>query len=280
MKLSVIIINFNTAEMTEKAIKAFQNSEAHFDYEIILIDNASTKKLTPEKINEFGLVYLENEKNIGFAPAVNRGLKIAKGEYVLLLNSDVLVGRDSAEKMLEYMDQNANIAVLGPKLVYPSGQTQASAGYFPNLWREILRFSMLNKIFPAGTLIYKNIFNKKFFSRPQIVDWVSGGCMMLRQHAIFELGIFDNNYFFGIEDWDFCHRAKKSGWQVVYYPFARVVHYHGFSSGGRRSTASLRMEKEGVKYFLKKFYPKKKISNNIIELMYNCKIRILDLLGF
>jgi GT2 family glycosyltransferase len=280
MKLSVIIINYNTPEMTEKTIRAFNSHMAGFDYEIILIDNASNNKLTAEIINDLNLAYLENQKNIGFAPAVNQGLVIAKGEYVLLLNSDVIIKDESIREMITFMDTKQNVAVLGPKMSYPNGKVQASAGWFPTIRKEIWRFSMLNKVLPCGTLIYETGFNRVFFKTPQAVDWVSGGCMLIRTSALKELGLFDGNYFFGIEDWDFCHRAKANGWQVVYFPIAEVIHYHGFSSGGRRSTKSLKMEKDGVKYFLKKFYKDKNLSNKAIIAMYDLKIFILKTMGF
>lgn len=286
MKLSVVIINYNTAEMTEKAIRNFLEKENGLLGEIILIDNGSAEKLDEEKFRELGInprtkigvgvKLIMNKENLGFAKAANQGIKKAGGEYILLFNSDVLIEKKAIGKMIDYMDINNKIAIMGPNMVYQNGKTQASFGNFPTLAREIMRFSMLAKILPGGTLIFKNIFTEKMFEEVGEVDWLTGGCMLLRKKALEDFGILDENYFFGVEDFDICYRAKKDGWQVVYFPLSRVVHYHGFSSGGKRSTFGLKMGERGMDYFFRKHFPRKIITRYIIKLMSKFKVMILE----
>ena len=264
--------------MTEKAVRTFLSMEPELDFKIILINNGSREKLDDKKFIELGAKLIKNKTNLGFAKAVNQGIALARGEYVLLLNSDVLIEKNSISKMIDYIRNNSKVAVVGPRLIYPNGNFQSSFGRFPNLSREFMRWSMLSKILPGGTLTYKNLFTKKLFKELHQVDWISGACMLISYKAIKEIGKFDENYFFGIEDYDFCYRAKKAGWQVVHCPESRVTHYHGFSSGGRRSTISFKLEDNGMEYFFKKHFPKKIISRYLIKIMYRLKILILNLI--
>ncbi|MFH1582815.1 MAG: glycosyltransferase [Candidatus Falkowbacteria bacterium] len=272
-KISVITINYNTPAMTEKAVRAFKISAAGFDYEIILIDNNSDKKVSGEVIKKLDLKYIVNNQNLGFAKAVNQGIKAANAEYILLLNSDVIVKPGAVADMLKYLEKEERVGIVGPKFIYPGGANQLSSGKFPNFWRELLRFTTLYKILPFG------IFNKDF-KNLRSVDWLSGGCMLIRIKLIRQIGMFDENYFFGTEDKDFCLRAKAAGSKVIYYPKPQVTHCHGLSSGGRRSVGRLEMEREAENYFLRKNFKKKIISRFLIRRMYDAKILVFNLFEF
>ncbi|KKR20263.1 MAG: WsbD [Parcubacteria group bacterium GW2011_GWE2_39_37] len=276
MKLSVIIINFNTPEMTIRAIETFKKNIQDSDFEIILIDNNSERKISSSEIERLNVRYIENKDNLGFAKAVNQGIKFTKGQYLLLLNSDVLVKPGAIKQMIDYLEAHLDAGLIGPSFFYPNGQNQPSAGFFPNLFREIMSFSMVAKIMNAGTLIYKNFFTKRFFKQTCEVDWLSGGCLLIRRQVVEEIGLLDVNYFFGVEDLDFCFRAKQRNWKVIFFPQAEIIHYHGFSSGGRRSTLSLKFEADGMDYFLNKHFLQKKFTIKIVRMMYRSKIKILN----
>lgn len=278
MKISAIIINYNTSKMTTKAIEIFKKKAQNFKYEIILIDNNSTDKISAVEVERLGVRLIANQENLGFAKAVNQGMKLAKGEYVLLLNSDVLMLDDNFQQMIEFMDSEQKVGIIGPKLVHPQSKNiQASCGRFPTLTRELMKFLKLYKILPVGTMIYPNYFNRRKFIKNQEVDWVSGGCMLIRRKLIEQIGNMDEHYFFGVEDMDFCFRAKQKRWLVVFFPLYKVFHYHGLSSGGKRSLFSLKNEKTGIDYFFKKFYPQKNISRLIVGLLYKIKLFILSI---
>jgi len=276
MKLSVIIINYNTPRMTIKAIETFKKNVEDFNFEIILIDNNSQEKISTEDVDRLQVKLIQNSKNLGFAKAVNQGMEVSAGDFVLLLNSDVLVKNNSVKQMMDYLENNSMAGIVGPLFYYPNGQHQPSAGKFPSLSREVIRFSMIGKIFFGGTVIYNNFFAIKFFKQPSEVDWLSGGCMLVRRQVIKQIGLLDENYFFGIEDFDYCLRAKKVGWKIMFLPSAEIIHYHGFSSGGRRSTFSLELEADGMDYFLKKHFFQKKFTRFAIKTMYWSKIIILN----
>ena len=276
-KLSVIIINYGTAEMTERVIRNFFAMEKDLDYEIILIDNKSEEELPRERFLDLGVKVIENKKNLGFAKAVNRGLKMGRGEYFLLLNSDVFITKGAISKMLEYLKKNSEIGLIGPRMIFPSGRLQPSFGKFPNLWREFLRLFSLNKIFSGSTVERDTIFKKVSLKNERRVDWLTGGCLLGRQRLVRQIGYLDENYFLGVEDIDFCYRARKAGWKSVYYPQARVFHHHGASSGadGTRSILRLRADRDGFDYFFKKHFPRARFRRLILRVMHNLKIFII-----
>ena len=248
-KLSIIILNYNTAAMTLKALAACRMASEGIDYEVILVDNASTEPFTPP--HDDRIIFIRTEKNFGFAGGVNRGLAKAGGEYIVLLNSDVIVPINFSKDLIASLEKNT-ADIVGPRFNYPNGSFQPSCGFFPTIARELIRFSMLGKIIGGGTLIYKNSITAPFFKKAQSVDWVSGGCLLAKREVLSE-GL-DERYFFGVEDFDLCFQTKKKGGVIVYDPSVSVIHYHGFSSGGRRSTASLANESRGMDYFLNKNY--------------------------
>lgn len=278
MKISAIIINYNTPEMTERCIRTLIKTVDDLIMEIILIDNASQKKLSAQVIENLGVKYIANEKNLGFAGAVNVGLSQAQGEYVLLLNSDIIVSSKSIDTLIQYLENNQKVGIAGPKFIHPDGYIQPSAGFFPTVWREILRFTSLWILLPGSTLLGNNLFTiNKFKNNAMLVDWISGGCMLIKKEVIEKVGLFDSKYFFGIEDWDYCWRTKLVGFDIAFVATAKIQHYHGYSSGGRGSVFSTHHEKEGAKYFFEKNLPKKIISKNIIQLMYQFKIWIKEI---
>jgi GT2 family glycosyltransferase len=274
--LSLIIINYNTAEMTEKVIRNFLQCEPDLKTEIILIDNASDGAFPIERLSDIGVRYIANKENVGFARAVNQGLALAQGEQVLLLNSDVLVKPGSISRIL--LELKEGVGIVGPQMVYPDGRFQSSFGPFPSLWSEFLRFSLLRKIFPGGTFADHSFFRKIDLSRAYPVDWVSGGCMLISREAIEKVGSLDGEYFLGVEDIDFCYQAKRYGLATIYCPEALVIHHHGYSSGqgGTRSVARIRRDQEGLDRFFRKNFPGRILTRWVVYLLHEGKLRILN----
>lgn len=274
--VSVIIINYNTAALTLKALQTLYASEPNLYLDCIVIDNNSQNPITKDQLANFNhITYIANKHNVGFARAVNQGMQIAKGDYILLLNSDVFISAGAISKLLSLMDKDNAIGIVGPKMQYPNKTIQVSFGKFPSIFREFMRVSKLGKIFPGGTLTYDNFFNNKYYRKASQVDWVSGGCMLLRREVLESIGFLDARYFFGIEDIDYGYRAKQSEWQVFFEPSSLVTHYHGQSIGGYRSIQRLRYEKYGITYFLSKFKLQTALQIRIIGMFYTMKIWVL-----
>jgi len=279
MKISVITINYNTNATTISALKNLKIQEPSLDMELILIDNNSNEKFLPDNLNGLNINFIQNKHNVGFARAVNQGLKIARGKYILMLNSDLFIQKKVISKLLNYLEQNENVGIIGPKMIYPSGRIQVSCGRKPSTTRELMRIFKLSKIFAGGTLIENNLFNRRYFKKVSDVDWVSGGCLLIKKEVIKKIGLLDEQYFFGIEDIDYGYRVRQAGWQVIFYPLAKVIHYHGNSVGGKRSVARLKNELQGIIYFLEKFKLSSLFGRRIVSLSYSFKIKVLQMLS-
>ena len=276
-KLSVIIINYNTAQMTEKVIKHFLLSEKELDKEIVLIDNGSTEKNNFNIFKDLGVKIVINDKNLGFAAGVNQGIKNSSGDFVLLLNSDVFVDSSSIRVLVEYLENNRSVGIIGPKMVYPDGTFQPSTGLFPTFKSEFIRLSKLYKLLPGGTIDWLNFYNKKKILKERPVEWITGGCMLIRRKMIDEIGLFDEGFFLGAEDFDYCYRARQASWKTIFYPEVKVAHYHGYSSGGHNAVPRLKREQEGIIYFLKKHNNSKLISVKMTYIMHSLRILFIKI---
>lgn len=282
-KLSVIIINYGTQDMTEQVIKTFALREPELDYEVILIDNKSNEELDDERFNKYGVSLIKNDDNLGFAKAVNQGFKIAKGEYVLLLNTDVFIDKGVISGMIEYLDAHPQAAVAAPQMLFPDRKFQISAGYFPSFVRELTRLIGLYKIIPYSTFL-----NKVGLHNEIDIDWVSGGCMLLKRSVVKDLlslgcpppyrvsdtPLMDEDYFLGVEDIDLCYRVKQAGFKIVYLPQFKVVHKHGGSSGsgGTRSLNRLIWDRDGFNKFYRKHYKLQVIRRKLLYGLANLKM--------
>lgn len=271
-KLTVIIINYNTVDMTLRTVRNFLAMEPNLKAEIILIDNGSKEPFDERAFKSLGAKIVKNKTNLGFAKAVNQGLRLSQGGNVLLLNSDMLIERGIVGGLAAYMEGHPNVGIIGPQFLYPDNRFQPSFGRFPTLLSEFLRFSLLYKFLPGATISRNTRLKQLDITRPRKVDWLSGGCMLIRRELIDEIGLFDENYFLGVEDMDYCYRAAACGYASVYYPQCRVIHYHGFSTGRIRSVMRFLNDRAGFSYFFKKHYPRDFLGRWLVFSMYTLKI--------
>lgn len=276
-KVSAVIINYNTPELTGRAIVRLLERADEYINEIILIDNGSSAPMHIDDFTDERIRYIANDSNVGFARAANQGMRLAEGELILLLNSDVIVEAGAIGKLAEYLECNAQAGIVGPQMAYPNGEFQVSCGRSFSPLSELIRLSTLYRYIPGGSLLYPNRFNHSLFIHGGQVGWVSGGCLMLKRELLEEIGELDEQFFFGVEDIDFCSRATEAGWQVVYLPKAKVLHYHGYSAGGRRTLERMIMERDNLEYFMGKHRPEHFFERKLVKLMHTLKISILRL---
>jgi GT2 family glycosyltransferase len=215
-------------------------------HEIIVVDNHSQDGSIEMLEKDFKYIKLiKNKENFGFAKAVNQGIITAKGDYVLLVNSDMIVPEEAIEEMLAISEKH-QIGILGPKLVYPNNKLQGSVGYFPSGVTEFFTKTRLYKIFNYGRYI------KPKFQRLTEVDWVSGGFMLIKKEVIDKIRFFDEKFFMYVEDVDFCYRAKKAGFKVAFTPAVSIIHFHQASSKNNLKQAHA-YERASIRYFLEKY---------------------------
>jgi GT2 family glycosyltransferase len=233
------------------------------EYEIILVDNASTDETAGHIRKNYPHIRLiVNNTNRGFASAVNQGIDASSSEYILLINADCEVYENSFDRLLEYLGENPEAAIAGPRILNSDGTIQYSCRTFPSFLDAAVH-TLLTHIYPNNPVTRKYKLMDANRDQPFKVDWVSGSCMMIRARALEDTGTFDEKYFMYVEDIDLCYRMWQKGWEVHYMPYAEVLHHIAGSSRKKRSReeksrraqikASLRMQKSVFYFFWKNY---------------------------
>lgn len=234
MKLSIIIVSFNTKDVLDECIISIKNSDTRSSYEIIVIDNNSqdgSVEMLEQKHPDVKLI--RNKENRLFAIANNQGAQISSGEYLFLLNSDTLVYDNNIDKMVQYFDSlDSNIVCIGPKILNYDKSLQAQGMYEFSLWGSFCFWFKLANMLPS--FIGKRILSPATYSWncdvPHEVGWVTGCAMMVRRKEYMELGGLNENLEFYGEEPEFSYRAKISGFHTYYYPNAEIIHLGGVST--------------------------------------------------
>ena len=241
--LSIIIVNFNTKDLLKKCLESIKLS---FNYEIIVVDNDSTDG-SVQAINSLkfkNLKIIVNKNNLGFAKAVNQGIKIARGEKILLLNSDIVAKPDSINKLFEFAENHPQIGIVGGCLLNPDGSIQGSCFHLPTLLKVMKEFwfkgpSVLSKYAPLG-------------DKPVEVEAVVGAVFLIPKKIVEKIGLLDERYFMYFEDLDYCRRVGQSGFKIYYLPTAEFIHAHG-SSGKDMPGKTHQWLVESSKIYYRKF---------------------------
>ena len=244
MDLSIIIVSYNTKKLTSDCLSSVIKSlkGTGITWEIILIDNVSTdgtRQMLKEKFPK--ITKILNRDNVGFGKANNQGIKIARGEYVLLLNSDTVVLNNALGKLLAFARQHPN-AFVGGKLLNLDHSAQTSCGPFFSLP------VVLAVLFFKGDVLGLTRWSPNSVRR---VDWVSGACIMAPKKLFMNDLLFDSEIFMYMEEIDLLYRAKRKGYPTYFYPRALIIHLGAGSSTNKRKGPVLNIFK-GLIYFYKK----------------------------
>lgn len=262
MELSIIIVNFNTKDITRACLDSITKWSEGSAWEIIVVDNGSTdgSREMLKKIPDIRVIL--NTKNLGFAKANNKGIKIAKGKYILLLNSDTEIREDSIDTMLRFMDGHLKAGVSTCRLELTNGSMDPACHRgFPTPWAALTYFAGLEKLFPTSHLFAQYHMGYKNMTIPHQVDCVSGAFFLVRREAMEQVGLLDEDYFMYAEDIDWAYRFKRAGWEVWFNPEATVLHKK--KQSGRANILRSRQVKTEIYFhtynwlFYKKHYAKK-----------------------
>ena len=311
MELSVIIVNWNTKELLETCLESiykFTKNERSLadarddrgrarddgereqddegvkgiNFEVIVVDNRSSdgsQAMVKKKFPQVKLIL--NEANLGFTKANNQGIKIAKGDYVLLLNSDAYLIENSFRKLLDRVRSiGENFGALGPLLLNEDQSIQQSAGFFPNLPQVFLWMSFIDDL-PGGQLLKPyHVDHDRFYRQDQEVDWVTAAAIFVPKNVIQKVGALDEKIFMYGEEVEWCYRIKKAGYKIYFSPVTQIVHI-GRGSSQRIPTAAFVGEYKAVLYFYGKYKGKVSLQIALILLKIGALIRIIlfSLLG-
>jgi hypothetical protein len=199
-----------------------------------VVDNASSDGTveTVDKLKTENLKLIKSEENLGFSKANNVGVKKASGRYVLFLNSDTVVGENTLEGMVGFMDENQHVGAATCKLVMPNGQIDdASHRGDPTPWNALTHFSGLTKLFGKTKLFGGYNLGYLDLNKTHEIQALAGAFMLVRKKAGEDAGWWDEDYFFYGEDLDFCYMLRQKGWKIFYVPQYSILHYKGVSGG-------------------------------------------------
>jgi len=249
MKLSVIILNYNGERFLERCLTSLLNNLPESGNEIILVDNHSSDRsveIIEKKYKDIRII--KCNRNYGPGGGRNIGGEVSGGEYLLFLDHDTFIKKDTISGMTRVFEDE-KVGIVGCKLLNEDGTHQPSAKRFPNLSSEFFSSLLLNRIFKKSNLTY-------IIQSDKTVDvgWVSGACFMIKKEVFLKVGGFDEDYFYGAEEADLCYRAKMAGWRALYVPEVEAVHV----AYGSNLVVTSRIYSNPLKakiIFFKKHYP-------------------------
>lgn len=279
MDLSIVILNYKQKGLVKQCIKGIVTAQPNLNYELIIVDNNSgdgtldmVRKMFSADSNEIQLQpelpilkklkippikTIQSDTNGGFAMGNNLGINQADGRYIMILNPDIAVVPGALEKMINFMESDKQIGIIGPRLINPDGSVQYSCRRFPSLLTPIYRRTFMGRLLFAKKPLSDYLMKDFDHEESREVDWLFGACLLIRKSVLDKVGFFDERFFMYFEDLDLCRRFWQAGFKVVYFTEVEMVHYHQrlsaehngilgiFSRGGRIHFES------GIKYFAK-----------------------------
>jgi len=259
MELSIIVANYRNPDLLKVCLNSIIKSVTNVTYELIVADSATEEETEMLMREEFGsLKFFPFKKNVGFQAMVQKGIENSSGEYLLILNGDIIATSDSIQKMLKFLQTDQSIGMIGPKLLNFNGTPQPSCFRFYKPWTILYRRTFLGKLSFAKKHLDWFLMNDYDHKDPGEVDWLMGSALMISRTAIAKVGLMDPRYFMYMEDVDWCRRFWENGFKVMYFPFASMHHYHGKGSAKGGVIRSLLFNKytwihiaSGIKYFKK-----------------------------
>lgn len=226
--LSIVILNYKTKHLLRLAIKNIHNLQLPFSYEIIVVDNASqdgsvemVEQLYPE------VVLISNPENTGHAHGNNIGIAQAKGEYLLIMNTDIIFSTEKdISNILEYMKAHPKVGLVGPQLRNGDGTVQNSCFRPYSRMTPIYRRTPLGKYSFARQDLARHLMTDFDHATIREVDWLLGACLFTRRAVIEKVGAFNEDIFLYFADFELCDRLRFHGYSVIYFPDVNIVHYH------------------------------------------------------
>lgn len=257
MDISVIIVNYNVKALLEQTILSVIKSIGQLQVEIIVIDNQSVDgscEMVKSKFKE--VVLIENKVNVGFGKANNQGIKIAKGDLVLLLNPDTVVSENTLEVCQQFFSAHKDAGAIGVKMIDGSGKfLPESKRGLPTPMVSFYKMSGLSKLFPNSKKFGKYHLSYLSENSTHEVDILSGAFMMIRKKVLDQVGYFDEAFFMYGEDIDLSYRIQKAGYKNYYLSDTTIIHYKGESTK-KQSVNYVKIFYQAMAIFAKKHFTK------------------------
>ena len=248
--ISIILVNYNGVDFLYDCLYSIKQFVDDPNYEIIIIDNASSDNSIKVIKDNFPFIKLIcSDINLGFSKANNIAAKHSQGKYLLFLNTDTILIEDTPNILSNYLQQNTNVGAISSRITFQDSSYQLSCGKLPSFWIEFfdkIKYT-LDRQFHH---IFSSLHNIKY-SKVQEVGWLTGACLMMRRDVFEKLEGFDEEFFMYFEDKDICKRVKELGYKVMYYPKTSIIHLLGGSSHSVKKSVN-RYYRESQLYYYQK----------------------------
>ncbi len=238
LKVTAVVVNWNTVDLLDRCLTSLAQYGFGDAMDVVVVDNGSADGSADLVRNQWPNVHLiANKENRGYIQANNQGMNAARGEHLLLINSDAFLTPGALDKMVGLLDDHADAAVVGPRLVYGDGSWQRwTAGSEPALSSAMSFFLFADRL--SGSAARRSLYLARDVKEPFRPDWVSSACMLVRREALKQVGPMDERYFCYMDDVDLCRRLRAAGWTVWYLPSAEAIHLMGQSTRRHTGAAS------------------------------------------
>ncbi len=259
-ELSILITSYKNSALLKLCIKSIQRSVKGINYEIIVADSATQEDSYDIMRECFSdIKFLPNTANVGFGKLVNSMLKVAKGKFYFIINADIIIKNDAIETLVQFLEENDDAGIVGPKLINFDNTVQQSCFRFYSPLTVLCRRTFLGRFSFAKEHLDRFLLKHEQQTQDVIeADWIMGSAMMVSKKAAGKVGLFDERFFMYFEDVDWCRRFWEKGYRVVYLSKVKVFHYHGKASASKSTLNSIFFNRyarihiiSGIKFFLK-----------------------------
>lgn len=258
-ELSIIVTSYKNPSVLRLCLESLKKNILNQSSEIVVLDSATEEDTEMMMREEFpDIKFFSHAENLGFAKLVNQGIQETKGEYLLILNADIIIENKSADILLEHLKNNPTTGIIGPKLLNFDGQLQYSCFSFYTLSIILFRRTFMGRFKFAKKKIEKFLLKDKDHEKPIEADWLMGSVMMASRKNIKKVGLMEETFFLYFEDVDWCRRFWENGLRVIFYPYAKMFHYHGKGSASQSALQAVLFNKltrvhikSAIKYFWK-----------------------------
>jgi len=252
--VSIVIVTWNSEKDIIPCLNSINKQKQYgfSDFEIIVVDNDSKDKTVAIVEQDFPDVrLLKNKNNLGYAIANNQGIKASQGEYILLLNPDVMLGDDFFSSPIKLFEESSLVGAVGPQLLNPDLTIQPSIRSFPDYSILLWELTGLSKLLPRNRFFGKWRMANFDYEKPQAVEQPMTSCFLVRKAVIDKIGYFDESFPMYYNDVDLCKRIINAGWDIFYLPGSYAIHDRGSSTRKVRSKMIFSMHKSLYHYFEK-----------------------------
>ncbi len=266
MDISIVIINYNVKDLVIQAIKSIYSfTPSSISIEVIVIDNQSSDGSQAAIAENFPQVILvKNKTNDGFPAANNQGFRIAKGDYIFMLNPDTELIEDSLSALLHFIKEHKQYVLIAPKLLNSDRSHQLSTWRFPTL------MSLTGELFSLPFLTQAKNYKNQNFEIPFEADSYSGAALFFHRSLLDTIGMLDETMFW-IEDIDFCYRIEKAGLKKSFVPSTSIVHHSGQSAKKNYKISISNQVYNKIKFFSKHYSRTKTITVKVLSAIYCVK---------